>query len=350
MADTFVYAGAAQWPSDNPGGLYRRRIGNGGWEPLRKGLPEAAEIRAIAIHPEDPKIVYAGTQDGPYRTLDRGDRWERLGLPDRGAVVWSILFDPANSRTIYAGTAGPTAVYRSDDDGDTWRRLPAKQPDRCQMGFATRVIRMAADPSRPGEIYAGLEVGGIMRSLDGGETWNDCTADLLRLAAQEPQLKSRIGSDTDNEGMLDSHSLCVSQAKPGTVFLAVRMGLFRSADRGATWEDMSVGRFSPLTYARDVQVSHQDPKVLYTALSPAARSEDGSLYRSDDLGETWKRFDHDVAPRATMMTIGLHRHDPNQVYCASRSGQVFGTRDGGKTWEDRPLPAGVKDIYAVACG
>src|SRR2546425_10709047 len=123
-----------------------------------------------------------------------------------------------------------------------------------------------------------------MRSLDGGETWSDCPTGLLDLA-ERPHLKSRIQSDTDSEGMLDTHALCLSAAQPGTVFLAVRMGLFRSADRGTTWENMEIGRFSPLTYARDVQVSPSDPRVMYAALSPAARSHDGSLYRSDDLGK-----------------------------------------------------------------
>ena len=64
------------------------------------------------------------------------------------------------------------------------------------MGFATRLIRMAVDPSNPDEIYAGVEVGGLMRSLDGGETWTDCNAHLVELAGH---LKSKIGSDTEIE-------------------------------------------------------------------------------------------------------------------------------------------------------
>src|SRR5207249_1978377 len=89
--------------------------------------------------------------------------------------------------------------------------------------------------------------------------------------------------------MMDSHALCVSSAWPGTVFLAARMGIFRSTDRGMTWEDMEIRRFSPLTYARDVRVSPHDARTLYACLSPAARSADGSLYRSDDLGQSWRR-------------------------------------------------------------
>jgi photosystem II stability/assembly factor-like uncharacterized protein len=113
---------------------------------------------------------------------------------------------------------------------------------------------------------------------------------------------------------------------------------------------MEVGRFSPLTYGRDVRVSPQDPRVLYACLSPAARSEDGSLYRSDNLGETWTRFDHGVKAESTMMAVALHPRDAASVYCVSRTGQVFGTEDAGRTWRENRLPDGVSDVYAIACG
>lgn len=349
----YVFAGAGHWTSagtqDHPGGLLRRAVDESAWQILSDGLPKQAEVRALAVHPENPEIVYAGTQHGPYRSTDNGAHWEALDLPDPGMIVWSILFHPHNPQILYLGTA-PAAIYRSDNGGESWKRLSIiETAGMVQMGFPTRVIRLAADPSNPDELYAGLEVGGVIRSFDGGVTWSDCTQDLLRLAAQ-PHLKSQIGSDTDVEGMMDSHALIVSAAQPGTVFLATRMGLFCSADRGKTWKDMEIGRFSPLTYARDVQVAPQDPYTLYAALSPAARSRDGSLYRSQDLGQTWQRLDHDVTPRSTMMTVALNRRDPNQVYCATRGGQVFATQDGGATWSEYPLPEGLQDVYTLACG
>ena len=188
-------------------------------------------------------MVYLGTQDGPYRSLDHGSSWERLGFPDTGKEVWAIHVHPQNPKVLYAGTS-PVGVYRSEDGGDHWRRLPnVRQPERVKMAFACRVMRLSVDPQHPEEVYAALEVGGAMRSLDAGETWTDCSAELLSLA-ELPHLKSRIGSDTDAEGMLDAHALAVSAALPGTVFLAVRMGLFRSDDRGMSWQDMEVGRFS----------------------------------------------------------------------------------------------------------
>jgi photosystem II stability/assembly factor-like uncharacterized protein len=342
-----VYVGVGQWTGGSTSGIFRR-VGGGAWEQLTKGLPEPVQVQAITVHPTNADIIYIGTQDGPYRTTDAGDTWERLDFPERGLQVWSILVHPQHPRRLYAGTS-PVGVFRSDDGGDSWRRLPnAVQPERVKMPFACRVMRMVVDPAKPETIYAAVEVGGIMRTDDGGETWRDCTADLLRLA-ELPHLKSRIVSDTEVEGMLDVHALTVSPARPGTVYAAIRMGLFRSADGGGSWRDLEVGRFSPLTYGRDVRVSPQDPRVMYACLSPAARSQDGSLYRSADLGETWTRFDHGVKAETTMMAVALHPTDADRVYCVSRTGQVFGTEDGGRSWREHRLPEGVADIYALAC-
>src|SRR5262245_2318742 len=350
---TRVFAGAAQFSAGTTtresGGLFRRAIGEAHWQRLGGGLPDDVEVRAIAVHPSDSRVMYAGTQHGPYRSQDGGDHWMALPFPDKGMTVWSFLFRPGDPKVLYAGTA-PAAVFKSENGGDTWWRLSTlSAPGHVKMSFDTRVTRLAADPARPDELYAGLEVDGVLRSLDGGTTWEDVSADLITLA-DRPHLKSRIVSDTEIEGMMDTHALCVSSAEPGAVFLAVRMGLFKSADRGATWADSEIGRFPPLTYARDVQVSPHDSRVLYACLSPAARSEDGSLYTSSDLGKSWRRLDHGVKANSTMMTMALHAKDPAQVYCATRGGQVFGTQDGGRTWSEYPLPEGVADVYTVVCG
>ena len=333
------------------GGLFRRDAGEGEWEILSAGLPENVEARAIAVHPRDTNVIYVGTQDGPYRSTDGGDHWERLGFPERGAVVWSLAIHPTRTNVMYAGLA-PVALYRSEDSGDSWEKLPqAKSPAHCEKdGFDTRTIRITVDPGRPDDIYVGLEVSGVIRSTDAGETWSDMSESLFELA-REPHLKSNVGgrSCDDCEGMLDTHALAISEAAPGTAFLALRMGLFRSDDRGATWRDTNIGRFSPLTYCRDVIVSPHDPRVMYACLSQAAFSTAGSLYRSDDLAATWQRFDRGIEARSTMMAVAAHPSDPARVYCIARGGQVFGTEDSGSSWQEYPLPAGVHDAYTVAC-
>src|SRR5215510_10090525 len=304
---TYVYAGAADWGGKDPAkcnrGLYRLATDTGTWATLERDLPDEVEVRCVTLHPTQPGVVFAGTQAGPYRSADGGKHWRRLTVP-------------------------------THPDG------------LCVMGFPTRMIRLAIDPTNPDELYAGVEVGGVVRSLDGGTTWTDCNAPLLAVATQE-RYTQKHGPRRASEGMMDTHALAISAAQPGTVFLANRLGLFRSDDRGESWSDMDIGRFSPLTYARDVKVFPHDTQTLLGAFSIAAVSDAGSLYRSADLGATWTRFDHDVNINSTLMIIAASAQTPERVYCAARRGQVFGTEDGGKSWQTYPLPA--EGVYALAC-
>jgi photosystem II stability/assembly factor-like uncharacterized protein len=354
MADsTHVYVGVAgtvgMTHAGNLGGVFRQAAGDDRWENLKNGLPEDAEVHAITVHPADHDTIYVGSTKGIYRSHDRGNRFEHLRVPGGDPDIWSILVHPKDHKRLYAG-ATPVGVYRSDDGGDNWKMLADPGlPDRVIMAFACRVMRLDVDPHAPDDVFATLEANGAMRSRNAGESWEDCTADLIRFCEQ-PKYRSRIGSQTEIEGMLDGHALACSAAAPGTVFLANRMGLFKSADRGEHWEDMEIGRFSPLTYGRDIRTSPHDPKVLYAALSPAARSTDGSIYRSDDVGGSWTRFDHGIKADATMMGVAVHPRDPSQVYAVSRVGQMFGTTDGGKTWRESRLPEGTRDSYCIAVG
>ncbi len=350
---THVYAGVAatvgMTHTGTLGGIFRQAEGDKKWEHLTNGLPEGAEVHAITVHPTDTDTLYVGSTKGIYRSTNRGNKFEHLSVAGGDPDIWSILIHPKNPRRLYAG-ATPVDVYRSDDGGDHWKKLAHPPlPDRVIMNFACRVMRLDVDPTSPDDVYATLEANGAMRSRNAGESWEDCTADLIRFCEQ-PKYRSRIGSQTEIEGMLDGHALACSAAAPGTVFLANRMGLFKSGDRGEHWEDMEIGRFSPLTYGRDIRTSPHDPKILYAALSPAARSTDGSIYKSTDVGKTWTRFDHGIKADATMMGVVVHPKDPNQVYGVSRVGQVFGTRDGGKSWSETRLPEGVRDAYCIACG
>lgn len=349
MAESHVYVGLAGYvgrPNEQGAvGVFRRPAKGGAWSHVLKDL----ETYCVHVHADAPGIVLAGTQDGVYRSTDGGATFARTSFPDAKKQIWCFLVDSRDPKRIYAG-ASPVDVYRSDDQGASWRRLPNPGiADRCTGPFANRVMRMVQHPERPDEIYAAVEINGVYRTDNGGESWTDVTADLIRLS-ELPHLSSKIVTETFAEGMLDGHAITISPADPNAVVLACRMGLFRSTDKGKTWQDMEMKRFSPVTYGRDVKVAPNDPKTMYAALSVAAASHDGGLYRSQDAGKTWSRFDK-VQVHGTIMSIGLDARDPKQVYIGARyKGEVFGTQDGGASWQAMPLPGQVKDIYCVTSG
>jgi hypothetical protein len=201
------------------------------------------------------------------------------------------------------------------------------------MDFPTRTIALAVDPAHPAHLYVALEVGGVIRSLDGGETWKAINHGLA-----------------PDVGLLDLHGIQVSAAQPDTVFISVRAGLLRSADRGEHWEPIDLNNISPITYCRDLRLAPNDPRTLYVSLGQAARSAAGALVRSRDLGTTWERVDRGLTPKSTMMAVALTARQPTCVYACTRDGEVFGTHDDGATWGEFPLPTGTQEVRALACG
>ena len=356
MAQGHVFAGVVRWPGganlsappDTLGGVFRLPVGGRQWEHLTSGFPEVCHVPCITVDPHDGRRIYAGTQEGPYRSTDGGDTWQRLAFPHHDLQVWAIAVHPRDPDRLYVGTS-PLGVFLSDDGGRTWRRATsAELPDHMAMGsFRNRVMRFAFNPARPEEVFAALEVRGVIRSLDGGETWTDCSDHLIRLA-EAPHLKSAILTTDTAEGMLDVHAIAISAAAPETPLVALRMGLFRSDDHGAHWQDLELRKRSPIFYGRDIRVSPHDPKTLFATLSTSAVGETGQVWRSPDLGESWARFDPPTEARSTMMAAVPSPSDPAVVYAAARKGQVFGTTDGGATWAETPLPDRCKAVMALA--
>ncbi len=151
--------------------------------------------------------------------------------------------------------------------------------------------------------------------------------------------------------MLDGHAIAISPADPDKVILAVRMGLFETGDGGKSWQDMEVGRFSPTTYGRDIKVSPQDGNTLYAALSVAAASKDGGVYRSTDKGADVETFRQGAGARDD--------HVGRAASERSRSGlssvhAMTGRSTAPRMAARRGIPCrcrrAVKDLYAVAVG
>lgn len=206
------------------------------------GLPPNNEMRvhAIAIDPDDPRVVYAGpgTWDftgGPeygwlFRSLDGGESWNPLTITLPISAVTDIEIDPTDSQTIYvatgrrflASTDHGTGVLKTSDGGESWAFV--------NEGLTCRsVTRLAINPEDPQILYAGAALeentaeSGVYRTADGGEHWEQVI------------------------GGLQVSGLAIDPLVTTTVYVgAYGSGLFRSTDDGAHWEREggSFGRLS----------------------------------------------------------------------------------------------------------
>jgi photosystem II stability/assembly factor-like uncharacterized protein len=326
MADkTLIYVGAEAH------GLYRKEAGEARWKELNDGLPPLPQVRPIAIHPENPDTLFVGTQRGVYRSQDRGDHWQRMHLPE-GRVVWSLQFHPHNAQVMYLGTEG-SEVYRSQDEGEHWTYVSTiSNPDAYEMAFSTRILGFALETTNPEHMFAALEVGGTAHSADGGQSWEIVNRDWA-----------------GNVDLLDLHGVALGSSDSSVVFIANRMGVWRSQDRGGSWDNMHLERFSPIVYSRGVNVAPHDPDTLYACVGLNFGSEQGGVVRTRDLGETWERIDRGIAPQSTTFGVAVNRAQPEQIYFCTRRGQVFGTHDDGATWQEHRLPETATNVISVAC-
>ena len=352
MADdghqSYVYVGlAGEGENIGPGGLFRRADGDHEWHDITKGLPQNPQIRALLVHPSAPETLYAGTHQGVYRSDDRGDRWEPLESPRDGQDVWSLAFHPQDPNVVYAGYE-PCAIYRSQDAGASWNRMNTGNVTFPHLTtymppLAKRVIGIAADPSNPMDMYGAIEVGGLLASRDGGDSWESII--------DGPYLKNNT---------LDLHGVQASSAAPGTVFIITQVAMFRSRDRGDHWEHVQVKEmFSGGSYCRGLLVAPDDPRTIYLAAgaggggAPAGTAEAGALFRSTDVGESWERVDLGDTPPSRMFQIAIDRNAPSHVHCCAGYGQVYSSSDGGDSWTKDQLPVEMSrslHIYPMVCG
>ena len=143
--------------------------------------------------------------------------------------------------------------------------------------------------------------------------------------------------------------MAVGGADSNSVLISNRTGVWRSTDRGASWQDCEFGRFSDIMYSRGVVRDPSNPDTLYACVGMNFGSEQGGVMRTTNLGETWDRFDQGISPGSTTFGVAVNRQDPSQVYFCTRRGQVFGTHDGGASWSTDQLPDTAMNTISVAC-
>jgi photosystem II stability/assembly factor-like uncharacterized protein len=313
-------------------GIWISNDGGEHWGRCR-GMWNETQVFAITPHPQDPKVIFAGAHDGIYRSDDGGTTFEPIASPLSGTAIWSVAFDPVQPNVIFAG-GRPGAIFRSEDGGQTWEHLNAHFADECPNVRFPRVLSIAVDPTNHRVVWAGAEVDGVRRSLDGGETWETIGAAVTR---------GKLGRQLNDP---DIHGVVVSGTSPTTVLVTTPREIFASTDLGESWQPLGVKQAFPMPYCRSTALKADDPNVLFVANGDGAAGETGTVQRSQDRGHTWETLRLPVVPNTPIWTFATHAANPDLLLTCSHSGQVFVSEDAGDSW--RKIGREFSEIRALA--
>ena len=333
-------------------------------------LPTSQPIMALAADESGERCTVGLYRGGVLATTDAGRTWLDRGaeLPMRD--VRALATHPGNPSVVFAGTE-PAALFVSEDGGGKWRELEGvrSHPRRTEWRFPVPPFRahvraITFDPTDPDVIYLGIEVGSLLKSRDGGRTWEElegCGHDIHRILVH-PEDPATVLVTTG----LDTKPYAATR----------RHGLFRSADGGATWLAANEG-LGDRTYCEDaIAFDPSAPNRMYmatargipprwasmTALAGGAltggfvyfvrpsrlRRRSGAevvFHRSEDGGRTWRAAGSGLpAPLFDMVwALTASRADGDTtVYLGTTGGEVYAGSGGGESW--RRIASGLPPI------
>ncbi|MBI3159421.1 MAG: hypothetical protein HYZ26_07470 [Chloroflexi bacterium] len=252
-------------------GVWRAELTDDGWKAARRGLAGREVTSLIARE----GVILAATRQGVLRSDDSGVSWQEASLGLKPPIVRWLAYHPDISDFEAAGTE-PAGIYISTNGGDRWSDRPEVAALRDRHGWmlpyspeAGCVRGMAFHGRR---LYAAVEVGGVLRSDDGGKTFG---------LAPGSDGKPRFGRPKPGFVHPDVHDIKVHPSSADLVWAVTGGGLFRSQDGGTAWESLYD------CYCRALWLDPQDPQhVVFGPAEDVGRM--GRIERSRDGGQTWE--------------------------------------------------------------
>jgi len=321
--------------------LWRQNVGGLRW----------ADVTCLEAHPTDPEVAFLGTQFyGLYRTDDGGVTWRAASVASGRRTVMALAQHPVDSEVWYAGTLA--GVYRSSDGGQRWEPLTDSLGRLMVQG-------LAIDPVRPEQIYAATQVG-VFRSGDGGTTWQWCTEDLGKINTFNVVTATGVQATTVYAGSwgnnvlrsedngrswtpihngletLSVHAFAVDPEDPAVLYAGTVEHVFRSDDGGNSWRVSGDGMRPALT-------------TFALALDPYVRGRvyagtTAGVYRSDTGGLSWA-FSSAGLGEITVNTLAVDPVREEIVYVGTEHRGMYRSDDGGTHWTSW----GLRDssVYAI---
>jgi photosystem II stability/assembly factor-like uncharacterized protein len=201
-------------------------------------------------------------------------------------------------------------------------------------GGLAAVRSIAPHPANDRGLYLDIHVGGIMRTLDGGETW----------------------TPTNNGLELDVHEVATHAMNQHAVYTATADGFYFSPDEGDTCLRLNAGLDN--LYTRGIAIHPQDPDILLISGSPTnpggwrAHGKRFALYRSENGGHAWKKITTGLPAECleeidTFCVVFSKAH-ANHAYCGSRDGILYKSTDAGISW--RTVAEEIPNIFSIKAG
>lgn len=300
------------------------------WELKETTIP-GKQLQCLAIDPHQPKRLYVGTfDDGLLYSNDQAQTFQPVGSGISHTRVSAVAVSPVEKSgsfgVVWAGTE-PSALFRSEDGGQSWQERKAllDLPSRPTWSFPPRphthhVRWIEPDCVVPERIYVGIELGGVMRSLDKGLTWQD----------------RKPGSQHD------CHTLATHAQAAGRLYEAAGGGYAETLDGGTSWETQNKG-LEENHYLVDIAVDQADPNniIASAARGPRqsynAQTAESYIIRREAGGQ-WQRISKGLPEAKGMvisaLTSGLK--EAGLFYAVNNHG-IFRSMDTGLTWNSLPV-------------
>ncbi|HEU0179008.1 MAG TPA: hypothetical protein VFV58_32485 [Blastocatellia bacterium] len=375
--------------------------------------PELKGFHSVAIDPRDSNVIYVGTHHLPWKTTDAGKTWKRAASKERGMIddsdIFAIHIDRSNPDTVLMSAC--SGIYRSRDASETWSKLQGipytsrrthviyQHPTRPNVIFAGTteglwistdggkpdtwrrmtgpnvvINAVAVHPDRPDRVFLGVDDGGVLISVDGGENYQASNEGFInrqvRAVIADKVERGRVYAgvifDRANGGLFisedgggawrqsmnglgvrDVYSLYQSDSNPATIYAGTNNGLFRSDDRGRNWAQV-----------KKEGVAQRSGKTRTSAASPTEKTQAKAGAKSRKQSKTERDALVDLqnqvfaimpfTPAASAPNTGEGDAQPSSArltnsnwMIASTWNGLFITEDEKKGWREIKFPKAV---------
>ena len=278
------------------------------------GLKNSRHVPRIAVHPTNHNIVYAGvlgniykpTQErGIYKSINGGKTWKKTLFSNEHAGVVDLIMDPTNPRTLFASTwrinrtpyslnsgGEGSALWKSTDSGETWTEISTNK------GFpegTLGIIGVTVSPLNSQRVWAIIEnkdKGGLYRSDDGGETWNEVNSE--RKLRQRAWYYTRLYADTEDVN---------------TVYV-LNVRYHKSTDGGKSFNTYN----APHGDHHDLWIAPENPQRMIIG-------DDGGAQVTYDGGETWSTYHNQ--PTSQFYRVTTDNAFPYRIYVAQQDNSTI---------------------------